>query len=962
MKKVVSIILAVILTMGVFYQPAFADKLSEDTGQDIVVQSGEEKAVREMKVKPFMDGFTQFPYGEISQYWKSFGNVVSESYLYITYEDGTEVKLQAYQWEENFVSVYVKNKDTGEIFKGEAQAGQPENLPVGNYELYAQCGGAEIMMKEFSVLGIKEFYQGDLLVSGTVEIKPVKSTYLSFKFVTEKPGNYRFIQTIGNGGGTYAVSSLLDSQGNEVANNQIGTSHQSQWTVEELPAGEYWLLVPYYSHYNGITITAEEIVHEIADLQTGGKLLHDGVIPAGEIYHTAKSWNSSASQGLYVNFIYTDGAVGKNLYSFEWEDVGIEGVLKDQQGNLVEDQGYSKTLPVGKYQLYAKYRDITTHVTDFEVKPPSECFDEVLNLDHPVKFDKVLYRNRVVKMEIEKAGTYTLSSEDVSWETRHISIRDREGKFLKSIDLSQESPVTIYLEPNEYYLCFRGPEISALSLKEGQPEKKKIEVSGTSSYQQIFPEREILKNKNSWNIIMRGFQVRLFYANGMKSEPINPDQYEKNGLRIEIKDNKTGEKISISESSQEPLPKGSYEALLIWGDVSEKVMDFEVKSQEECAGYTLSLTQPLVYNRVRDQVLIAKFMAEEDGVYFFHCSPEDLYYQIKNEEGRLIKVNASKELRIYLPKGTYYLYFKQGGSFEISVDKKSLTDIEVIDIPSEEQRIFRQDEIDSLWEVIAAKSRMHQGIKFCLTYKDGSQEVIGYKEFLDLVWNVTVGNKNGRFNIDGNDIGSYLEYFVLPGANAPIVTPTSKMKFWVYKGFDDVSEADWYLNYAARISAEGIMTGLNETTFGGTVTLRRSHVATILYRLAGNEDIEFENKFPDVGPGDFYSLPVTWCNKNGIVTGYSNGYFGPDDDITREQLALMLYRYAESQGYDVSDHGELKDFPDEASVSDFAREAMEWAVGAGMIKGNNGNLLPQGGAARAEAAAMILRFMDKYDL
>lgn len=132
--------------------------------------------------------------------------------------------------------------------------------------------------------------------------------------------------------------------------------------------------------------------------------------------------------------------------------------------------------------------------------------------------------------------------------------------------------------------------------------------------------------------------------------------------------------------------------------------------------------------------------------------------------------------------------------------------------------------------------------------------------------------------------------------------------------------------------------------------------------MAGSEEISFKNIFPDVADGQFYSVPVIWCNENGIVTGYSsNGYFGPGDDITREQMAVMLYRFADHQGYDISDDGSLDSFGDASNVSSFAQEAMRWAVGAGIISGDNGMLKPQGELIRAESAAMIMRFINRYE-
>ena len=103
-----------------------------------------------------------------------------------------------------------------------------------------------------------------------------------------------------------------------------------------------------------------------------------------------------------------------------------------------------------------------------------------------------------------------------------------------------------------------------------------------------------------------------------------------------------------------------------------------------------------------------------------------------------------------------------------------------------------------------------------------------------------------------------------------------------------------------------------------------------------------------------------WAQENGIVTGYGNGKFGPGDPINREQIAVMMYRYAQYKGYDVTSSADITSFPDNASVSAFALTGMKWAVGKKLITGTGGMLDPQGSAVRAQCAAIITRFMQYY--
>ena len=182
--------------------------------------------------------------------------------------------------------------------------------------------------------------------------------------------------------------------------------------------------------------------------------------------------------------------------------------------------------------------------------------------------------------------------------------------------------------------------------------------------------------------------------------------------------------------------------------------------------------------------------------------------------------------------------------------------------------------------------------------------------------------------------------------------------------FTDVEEkpGDWVYDAVKYVYENDIMTGMTKTYFGAAETLSRGQFATILYRIANPAGVIYRQVFPDVRESDWFGLPVSWANQAGIIKGYINGYFGPADSITREQLATMLYRFAKYFGYDTSQKADFGKYPDADRVSDWARDAMQWAVGTGIIKGQNGGkyLDPQGNASRAECATMIQRFMEKY--
>lgn len=179
--------------------------------------------------------------------------------------------------------------------------------------------------------------------------------------------------------------------------------------------------------------------------------------------------------------------------------------------------------------------------------------------------------------------------------------------------------------------------------------------------------------------------------------------------------------------------------------------------------------------------------------------------------------------------------------------------------------------------------------------------------------------------------------------------------------FDDVNKGDWYFDSVIYNFKRGLMTGKTDTTFAPLENIARAQFAVILHRMEGKEPVEFTPVFPDVAEGVWYTDAVLWANGKKIVTGYTNtGTFGPADNITREQMAVMMYRYAQYKGYDVSKMADFSPFEDASSVSGYAQEAMSWAVGTGIITGKyeGTRLDPQGNALRAECAIIIQRFMD----
>ncbi len=182
--------------------------------------------------------------------------------------------------------------------------------------------------------------------------------------------------------------------------------------------------------------------------------------------------------------------------------------------------------------------------------------------------------------------------------------------------------------------------------------------------------------------------------------------------------------------------------------------------------------------------------------------------------------------------------------------------------------------------------------------------------------------------------------------------------------FIDVLNSEWYYDCVSYVYDRSLMTGLTDDTFGAGNSIVRAQFAVILHRIEGEPLVKQALEFMDVENNAWYTGSVRWANASGIVFGYTDTkLFGTNDPITREQMAVMMYRYAEYKEYDVSATADMSTFEDGEQVSAFAKKAMQWAVGTGIISGkDNGTRLdPQGNASRAECAAIIMRFDRKYN-
>lgn len=180
--------------------------------------------------------------------------------------------------------------------------------------------------------------------------------------------------------------------------------------------------------------------------------------------------------------------------------------------------------------------------------------------------------------------------------------------------------------------------------------------------------------------------------------------------------------------------------------------------------------------------------------------------------------------------------------------------------------------------------------------------------------------------------------------------------------FSDVAPGSWYENGVQYVYENGLMVGTSKTEFSPNADTTRAMIVTILYRLENSPEVESTDSFTDVPENEWYTDAVSWAAQEGLVNGYGNGKFGPQDSITRQQLAAILYRYTAYKGASVSANGWASSYPDAGSVSAWAVAAMQWAVKEGYITGSlvNGQafLLPEASASRAQIATILTRYLN----
>lgn len=230
---------------------------------------------------------------------------------------------------------------------------------------------------------------------------------------------------------------------------------------------------------------------------------------------------------------------------------------------------------------------------------------------------------------------------------------------------------------------------------------------------------------------------------------------------------------------------------------------------------------------------------------------------------------------------------------------------------------------------------------------------------------LTVTANGKEVEVKDNGDGTYT--FKMPSADAKIVVTFAEDPDWEPEPeepampFTDVNENDWFYDVVLYAYDNGLMTGVSATEFAPNQTTTRGMIVSMLARLEGVTSAE-DAGFADVAANDWYATAVNWAASVGVVNGYEDNTFRPNAAITREQMAAILYNYADYKGYDVSARADLSDYADAASISSWAEDVLAWANAEGLINGMTATTIdPQGATTRAQTAAMFERFLTAHE-
>lgn len=303
------------------------------------------------------------------------------------------------------------------------------------------------------------------------------------------------------------------------------------------------------------------------------------------------------------------------------------------------------------------------------------------------------------------------------------------------------------------------------------------------------------------------------------------------------------------------------------------------------------------------------------------------------------------EERANLAKNTYWSAYKHAGTDVISIDDENYPEA------------IRQGDYFNIKGIISSGSALNN---VTVSVYDHSGNMRTGKSVSPGTTVYDLKQLDNYVSFGKLEQGSYSYRVTASNAGNTVILIEKEFKIVesIVLPFTDIVRSDWFYDAVYYNYVEGLMTGKEKTIFAPNESLKRAQFASILYRINGAPKVEYQEIFPDVTKDAWYAEAVTWAYKSGIIKGYNNGQFGPNDSVTREQIAIMMYNYAKAQGHDTTAKGDLDKFADKTAVSGYAEESVQWAVGSGIISGmDNGKTLnPLGETARAQCAAIIQKF------
>lgn len=424
--------------------------------------------------------------------------------------------------------------------------------------------------------------------------------------------------------------------------------------------------------------------------------------------------------------------------------------------------------------------------------------------------------------------------------------------------------------------------------------------------------------------------------------------------------------ITLRNNCLQALDTGTLEATLL--DASGQPLETKTTSiSGNLPGETAQIS-PITFSQLGSRVVVHTMTGEdslcfdglpvsmddfvlgEDGTLTYalsEVSADGTFVTAVSGSGEKVAINGKE----FTGSGNLYVPIGAGETVIIVTIGTKIYSLHIMSTHAGASRYKITVEASSGGKVETGQSTAHAGMTVTLTTKPDE----GYR-----LATLTVTDKNGK-TITLNDKGDGKYTFTMPSSNVTVKATFAEITAGDLP-FVDVPSGIWYEDGVRYVYKHGLMKGTSATTFAPDMTTTRSMIATILWRMEGSPVVDDAVAFDDVNLDSWYGEAVRWAAKEGIVTGYGNNKFGPDDPITREQMATMLHRYASYKGHDVSagENVNLLSYTDLAELGEYAVSAMQWAVADGIINGTSSSTLsPSGNATRSQIAVILMRYCEK---